>query len=176
MLDDGGRLVNVFVPLSETRFEAEDADRGFTLIRGEEGRGGVTGMTLRLLADEMPAERIAPLLRPIQPGPDPSPELTHRVEAVLKAFARGGKAVEDVEGVAAQARKDYARGPAPEPAGIARLALLAVRDVSGRGIVRHGADVARVLAYRIFGEGEPRHVPVYVTADGHVTDRDVVTE
>src|SRR5262249_26300065 len=52
VLDDGGRLVNPFLPLSETRFVAEDADRGFTLTRTEKGE--VSGMTLRLIADEMP--------------------------------------------------------------------------------------------------------------------------
>jgi CubicO group peptidase (beta-lactamase class C family) len=37
MLDDGGRLVNPFLPLSETLFVAEDADRGFTLTRTANG-------------------------------------------------------------------------------------------------------------------------------------------
>ena len=54
VLDDGGRLVNPFLPLSETKFVAEDADRGFTLTRTEKGE--VSGMTLRLVADEMPVQ------------------------------------------------------------------------------------------------------------------------
>src|SRR5262249_10824584 len=44
-LDDGGTLANDFLPLSDTEFVAEDADRGFTLSRAANGE--VSGMTLR---------------------------------------------------------------------------------------------------------------------------------
>ena len=97
VLDDGGRLVNAFVPLSETEFVAEDADRGFTLTKAE--GGAVSGMTLRLGQDRMTVSRIGPLFRALEPEADPGPELTRRAEAVLKAFALGGKAVEEVVGV-----------------------------------------------------------------------------
>ena len=98
VLDDGGRLVNPFFPLSDTQFVAEDADRGFTLTRTEKGE--VSGMTLRLVADEMPVQRIGPLFRSLEPRPDPDRALTRKVEAVLKAFALGGSAVEEVSNVA----------------------------------------------------------------------------
>jgi hypothetical protein len=98
------------------------------------------------------------------------------VGAVLKAFASGGKAVEEVGHVAPQARKDYARGPSPELAGITDVSFLAARDVSGRGIERHGAKVARVLYCRFLAGRAHRHVLVYLTADGLVTDQDTVDE
>jgi CubicO group peptidase (beta-lactamase class C family) len=174
VLDDGGRLVNPFLPLSETRFVAEDADRGFTLTRTEKGE--VSGMTLRLLADEMPAQRIGPLFRSLEPQPDPDRVLTRKVEAVLKAFAAGGTAVEAVGNVAPQARKDYSRGPSPELVGIRGISFIAAQDVSERGIVRHGGKVARILYCRLMTDRAPRHVLVYLTADGLVTDQDTVVE
>jgi CubicO group peptidase (beta-lactamase class C family) len=174
VLDDGGRLVNAFLPLSETKFVAEDADRGFTLTRNE--KGAVSGMTLRLIADEMPVQRIGPLFRSVEPQPDPDRTLTQKAEAVLKAFASGGKAVQEVSGVAPQARQDYARGPAPELAGLTAISFIAAHDVSDLGIVRHGGKVARILYYRLIADQAPRHILVYLTADGSVTDQDTITE
>ena len=93
LLDDGGRLVNPFLPLSDSRFVAEDADRGFTLTRND--KGAVSGMTLRLVTDEMPVQRIGPLFRSIERGPDPDRALTRKIEAVLKSFSVGGRQVEE---------------------------------------------------------------------------------
>jgi hypothetical protein len=135
VLDDGGRLVNPFLPLSETNFVAEDADRGFTLARTEKGE--VSSMVLRLVADKMLVQRIGPLFRSLEPQPDPDRARTRKVEAVLKAFASGGKAVEEVGNVAPQACKDYSRGPSPELAGIRTISFIAAQDVSHRGIERH---------------------------------------
>jgi hypothetical protein len=165
-------LANVFLPLSDTSFVAEDADRGFVVTR--EVNGDVSGMTLRLVGDQMPAQRIGPLVRLVERQPDADPALTPRVEAVLKAFAQGGKAVEDVAGVAPQAPKDFARGPAPEFAGMKAISFIAARDVSDRGFQRHGAEVLRILYYQLRTTNAPRHVLVYMTADGLVTDQDVI--
>jgi CubicO group peptidase (beta-lactamase class C family) len=170
-LDDGGRIANRFVALSDSGFAAEDADRGFTIRRGHDG--AVRGMTLRLLADTMSVQRIGPL-PPATPPVDPDSGLTRRIERVLRAFELGGKAVEDVAGLAAQARRDYARWPAPEFAGIRGITFLAAHDVAGRGISRHGAEVARVLYYRLSLRAATRTVLVYLTPDGLVTDQDVV--
>jgi CubicO group peptidase (beta-lactamase class C family) len=174
VLDDGNRLVNAFLPLSDTEFVAEDADRGFKLTRT--GKGEVSGMTLRLLRDEMPVQRIGPLFRALEPRPDPDRELTRAVESVLRAFSLGGKVVEEVGHVAPGARQDYARGPSPELAGVRAISFIAAQDVSDRGIERHGGKVARVLYYRLLSDRAPRNVLVYLTADGLVTDQDVVGE
>ena len=87
ILDDGGRLTNAFLPLSDTSFMAEDADRGFVMNR--EANGDVSGMTLRLVADQMQAQRIGPLVHRVERQPDADPALTRRVEGVLRAFAAG---------------------------------------------------------------------------------------
>ncbi len=173
LLNDGGGLANIFLPLAATNFVAEDANRGCVFWRSASGQ--VTGMTLRLGVDEMPVQRIGPAIRSLKPLPDPDPALTRQVEAVLKAFAQGGAAVEEVAGVAASARKDYARGPAPELSGIQSLSFIAAQDVAERGIKRHGGNVARVLYFEMRTGQVPRHVLVYLT-DRLVTDQDVLKE
>jgi D-alanyl-D-alanine carboxypeptidase len=174
VLDDGGRLVNSFLPLSNLKFVAEDADRGFTMIQSETGE--VSGMTLRLAADEMPVQRICPLFHSLERLSDPDAALTRRVAAALKAFALGGKAVEDIGGVAPQAQKDYARGPSPELAGISSISFIAAYDMSNRGFERHGAKVVRVLCYRLVAGPSSRRVLVYLTNNGLVTDQDTIAE
>jgi CubicO group peptidase (beta-lactamase class C family) len=173
-LDDGGGVNNEFLPVSDTRFIAEEADRGFTVIRN--AQGGVGGATLRLGKDEMAVQRIGPLAHTLTERPDPDPVLTGKIQAVLKAFAQGGPAVEAVPLLAPQTRKDYSRGPASELAGIARIAYVASQDVAARGIERHGAKVSRVCYYRLLAGGQARFVLVYLTAEGLVTDQDVTTE
>jgi CubicO group peptidase (beta-lactamase class C family) len=174
LLDDGGRLVNEFLPLSDTRFVAADADRGFVVTRA--ANGDVSGIVLRLVTDEMNVQRIGPLPHVLKPQPDPNPALTRTVEAVLKAFEQGGKAVEAAPGIAPQARADFARGPSPEFAGIQRISFVAAQDVADRGIERHGHKVSQVRYYRMLTDRAPRYVLVYLTADGLVTDEDVVDE
>ena len=171
-LDDGGRLSGRFLPLSDSTFAAEDADRAFTVRRSPSG--DVASLKLRLLADTMPVQRLGPLPPATPPAMDPDPALTARVEAVLEAFERGGKAVEQVAGLASQARRDYAPWPSPEFAGIQRIVYLASQDVAGRGISRHAADVARIRYYRLVLSNRTRTVLVYFTSDGLVTDQDVI--
>jgi hypothetical protein len=100
--------------------------------------------------------------------------LTRRIESVLEAFSKGGKAVEEVAGAASEARKDFARGPASELAGMNAISFIAAQDVSDRGIERHGAKVSRILYYRPHTDNARRHLLVYMTADGQVTDEDVI--
>jgi D-alanyl-D-alanine carboxypeptidase len=174
VLDDGGQLVNTFLPLSGSRFVAEDADRGFTLNRNKKGE--LLGMTLRLIRDEMPVQRIGPFARSLEARSGPDSAVTRKLEAVLKAFAQGGKSVEAADGIAPQARKDYSRGPSPELSGIQSSAFIAEQDVSEKGIERHAAKVTRVLYFKLVTGSGTRYVLVYLTADGLVTDQDVVSD
>jgi CubicO group peptidase (beta-lactamase class C family) len=173
-LDDGGGVNNEFLPVSNTRFVAEEADREFTVTR--DARGSVTGATLRLGKDGMAVQRIGPPAHTVTPQPDPDPALTRKIEAVLVAFAQGGKPVEDVPLLAPQARKDYAQGPAPELGGIRGITYIAGQDAAAQGIRRHGAMVAHVLYYRLLTKGPVRYVLVYLTPEGLVTDQDVVND
>jgi CubicO group peptidase (beta-lactamase class C family) len=174
VLDDGGRLTDEFQSLSETKFVASDADRGFTIVRSS--KGVVQEMTLRLGPDEMQVQRIGPLISSLKPQTDSHAGLLRRVEAVLKALAEGGKSVEQVANLAPQARKDYAHGSAPEYKGIESISLISAQDVSGRGIERHGAKVSRVLYLKVRTTKASRNVLVYLTEDDLVTDEDVLRD
>jgi len=140
----------------------------------------VTGARLRLGKDEMAVQRIGPPVRTVTPQPDPDPARTAKIEAALKAFAQGGRAVQEAPLVAPQARQDYARGPDFSLAGVQSIAYIATLEVSAQGIARHGARAARVLYYRLRADRptdrETRFVLVYLTSDGLVTDQDVVQE
>jgi hypothetical protein len=174
VLDDGGRLTNEFLPLSDTRFVAADADRGFTIVRSP--KGVVEMMTLRLGSDEMQVQRIGPLFSSLKPQTDGDAALIRKVEAVLKALAEGGRAVERVANLAPQARKDYSHGSVPEYDGIESISLIGAQDVAGRGIERHGAKVSRVLYLKIRTEKASRNALVYLTEDDLVTDEDVLRD
>ncbi len=171
VLDDGGSLANAFLPLSSTQFVADDADRGFTRHTTDKG---VTGMTLRLLGDTFTVQRIGPLPASVKTGQDANPVLTSETLAVLTAFAAGRNAVEAVKGVAPQARRDFARGSSPEFAGVQTLVYLTSRDVTGRGITRHGGTVARIVYYRMRVNAANRDILVYLTANDLVTDVDLL--
>jgi CubicO group peptidase (beta-lactamase class C family) len=166
VLDDGGRLTNAFLPLSETKFVAEDADRSFAIDGGT--------IAFQLGDGTAKAYRIGPPATVSGPRIDPDPSLTARVERILKAFERGGKAVEEVPGVAPQARQDYARGPSPELRGIESLHFVAMHALSRVKTQRHGAEVARVAYYQMETREGRRLILVYFTANNEITDQDVV--
>ena len=54
------------------------------------------------------------------------------------------------------------------------LRYIGEEDVAGRGIQRHGSDVARVRFYRLGGAAGTHYLLVYLTAEGLVTDIDRV--
>jgi hypothetical protein len=78
--------------------------------------------------------------------------------------------------VAEEARKDFARGPAPELSGIKSISFIAAEDVAARGISRHGGKVSRVLYYKMLIGDTSRGVLVYLTTDHLVTDQDVLRD
>jgi hypothetical protein len=124
----------------------------------------------------MPVQRIGPAFGSLSPSTDPDATLTRQVEAALKAFAQGGTIVHQTAWIFEGARKDYERGPASELAGIKSISFLGAQDVADRGIVRHGGKVSRVLYCRISTDSAPLRLLAYLTAEGLLTDQDVVRE
>jgi hypothetical protein len=96
-----------------------------------------------------------------------------RVAALIEALGKGGAAVDDAAGLTAGAKTEL-RGGARALAGIASLGYLGEELVAGRGLHRHGHDVARVRYYRVTTGVGPRYLLVHLTAEGLVTDYDVV--
>jgi hypothetical protein len=121
----------------------------------------------------MEVQRIGPAASAIPSQKDLDPNRTKRIFAVSKAFEKGGLAVEQIEGIAPQARKDYSRGPSPELAGLSGITYIATQNVRVRGIRRHDGEVAEVLYYKI-EDSRNRVVLIYLTPEGLITDQDVV--
>ncbi len=117
---------------------------------------------------------LGPLARSLTPRSDPDPALTQRVEAVMRASAQGGKAVEEVAGLAPGARKDLANDPLLDFAVLQSVSFLGVQDVAERGIERHGEMASRIVYYRFVTNKATRYALIYVTADGLITDQVVV--
>ena len=67
-------------------------------------------------------------------------------------------------------------GPNPDLAGVRSADYLAEEDVSGRGIERHKNPVSRVLHYRLRRDRGDKNILIHMSADGRVTDFDIVED
>ena len=143
-------------------------------------RGGTIGeaTAVRWRVGDGPRERsiarVAPLPSSRRPAADPDTALTARIVVALGAMRQGGAALTDATGITPGAKADFAGGIGPALDGMATPTYLGVEDVSGRGIRRHGSEVARVRYYRFTTTAGQRYLLVHLTADGTVTDFDVV--
>ena len=75
--------------------------------------------------------------------------------------------------VTAGAKRVFARGTAGL-ADVVNATYLGEEDVAGRGIRRHGSDVSRVRLYRMRTQRGERWLMVHLTAEGAVTDYDIL--
>ena len=162
-----------FVPASDSVFLSVEQDAQITFTR--DGSGMVTGFVWKEGKEERKVPRIGPLARALKPQVDSDPALTAKIEAALKAFGKGGKAVEDIPDVAPGARKQFSGG-IPPLAGVKALTFVSEQDVSGRGIERHGGGVARVRYYQLATSAPSRYLLVHLTAESLITDYDMVDE
>lgn len=139
---------------------------------------GATGVRWRV-GEAPPGERlvarVAPLPSTQVAAADPDPALTTRIAAALTAIQQGGTALAEAPDIMPGTKQDFASGIGPALDGMSALRYIGVEEVSGRGIRRHGSDVARVRYYRLTTDAGPRFVLVHLTAKGSVTDFDVVS-
>jgi len=73
----------------------------------------------------------------------------------------------------AGARKDF-RGPFAVLGPLRSLTFIAAESIANRGVERHEGKVDRVIYYRAVPETEPAFFLIHMTADGHITDLDLV--
>jgi CubicO group peptidase (beta-lactamase class C family) len=123
---------------------------------------------------ERRVSRVAPLPSALNPAADPDAALTRRISSAFDALKQGGPALANAPGITPGAKKDLGRGGDRALEGLAELRYLGEENVSGRGIHRHGHDVARVRLYRVTTPAGPRYLFVHLTLDDAVTDYDVV--
>ena len=166
-----GRPAEDLLAMDSARFGS--SDRPFRIAFDAKG-GAVTGVTWAFgepRARRVP--RVAPLPSSLQPRTESDPALATRMWAALAAMQSGGAAVTGAADVAPGAKTPYQRG-GPSLADFANAAYLGEENVTGRGIRRHGGEVARVRLYRANTERGARYLMVHLTAAGAVTDYDIL--
>jgi CubicO group peptidase (beta-lactamase class C family) len=162
-----------FVPQSDAQFASANRDVSFTI---DHVGGEITALTWHESGQERKAPRIGPLFHTLKPQSDPDSARTEKVRAAMKAFAVRGKAVADSPLLTAGAREELSSGP-PLRWDVTKPAVfLAEQDVSSRSIVRHKSPVAKVLHYRQETGDGVRCLLVHLTADGLLTDYDLVDD
>jgi len=92
----------------------------------------------------------------------------------VTALGAGGERARSLTTLSAGAREDLTAQPVDDLAGVGNLTFVAAQDVAGRRIERHGGAVAKVLLYKTDTPRGSRYLMVHVTADGLITDYDVV--
>lgn len=166
-----GLIDEEFVPLTATLFASTDRDASITFQ--PTGNGPVREAIWKEGAEGRPISRLGPLFFASKPPADPHPGRTRQIKAALKAMAAGGAALTATAGITSGARRAFTGGYG-ELVGPQSLTYVHTQKVGGRGIVRHGSAVDKIITYRLGTHPAERYVLVYVTADGLVTDCDVV--
>ena len=161
-----GRPAESLLAMDSVRFGS--SERPFRVVFDTDGRA-VTWAVGQPRERRVP--RVAPLPSTLQPRQDPDAALAARIATALAALRAGGATLADAAGVTPGARKDFARGD-KSLADFARATYLGEEVVTGRGIRRHGGEVARVRLYRMPTERGERYLMVHLTTDGTVTDYD----
>jgi hypothetical protein len=163
-----------FLAMDSTRFGS--AERPVWVGVSRDQRGAVTGVLWQSGGGsrERRVSRVAPLLGQAPVRQDPDPALTARIAAVLEALRQGDDAAEKAADLTPGAKRDFAGFPHRALDGLGTLSYLGEEDVAGRGLHRHGGDVARVRLYRVSTTAGSRGLLAHLTAEGLVTDYDVV--
>jgi hypothetical protein len=164
-----------FKPESDDRFYSTQRDALVTFLKGDDGQ--VTGFLLKEGGKERTVPRIGPLFHSLKSQSDPDPARTEKVVAALRALGQGGKAIADSPLLTGGAKADFGNGgTSRDLAKLRSVSFLAEQDVSGRKIERHKGDVSRILHYRLVTDKEDRFLLVHLTADGLITDYDLVED
>jgi len=166
----GGAPDEEYVPLGHDRFASSDRDVTLALTR--DGSGQVVALARTAGTSTRALPRLGPLLRGASGTLDAA--AAARGDSVLRALGTGS--LRTVGGVTAGARSDFGAMTWPPVAGLKDATLVGVARVTGGEVVRHGGAVARVGYFRVTTDAGPRRIVVYFTADGLVTDVDVIDE
>jgi CubicO group peptidase (beta-lactamase class C family) len=161
-----------YIPMSATSFW--QPEEGVQLILVQNATGTVTGLRVRPDdGNERTIPRIGPLFSMVAEQPDPDPKRTQQIEATLRAFESGRKEVEESTMIAPAAKKDFGSGTT-DFFGLRSISYLATQEIARYGLERHGIRVDRVLYYHLLTDHSRVNLLVYLTADGLVSDYDIV--
>ncbi len=166
-----GRPADEFVAVGTDDYARTDGVVALHFLR--DGGGRVTGFEVRDEGGTRRVPRIGPITTSIAAVPDPDRQRTSRFDAFVRSLA-AGKAADQAALLAPGALRQFSGNAAPELAGVTAVRYLGEEDVSGRGIARHGAPVARIVYLNATVGKNPRCILIHLTSEGLITDYDVV--
>ncbi|MDR6806916.1 CubicO group peptidase (beta-lactamase class C family) [Dyadobacter sp. BE34] len=170
---EDGFVDEEFVPVAHNKFTS--TDRNVSVIFNSDGAGNVIGFTLE--DNDQNYQRKVPRIGPLAAGQkttaDPDPSRTPKIMAALQAMVKGGKILEEATGFTPGAKRDFAGGMR-EPETLKSLTFIHSENVAGRGIQRHESEVSEIVTYQLKSNQPDTYILVHLTADGLVTDCDLV--
>jgi CubicO group peptidase (beta-lactamase class C family) len=178
----GGQLRSIFDGLPDETFVPVGAHRFHSTSRNCElafvvdAQAEVTGVVVTTKDKANTAPRIGPLLRTVTARTDPMPARTRNVQALLADIGRGGSALANSDFATPGIKNNFGTQAIGELVNVKSLTFLHEQAVAGREIERHGSKVDSVLAYHVSGIKPQRKLLVYLTADGLLTDFDLVDD
>jgi CubicO group peptidase (beta-lactamase class C family) len=183
LIAEHGRLLTLvdgfpdeeFLPESDVLFHSAQRDVQITFRTNSalEARGFLWKENGR----ERKVPRIGPLFHSLKPQSDPDPGKTERIVMALRALGKVGTALTESHLLTPGARADLGTGTAQTPlADLKSLVFLTEQDVTAQQIERHKGTVSRVLHYRIVTDKPDQYLLVHMTADGLITDFDIVDD
>jgi hypothetical protein len=163
-----------FLPEADDRFHLDHRDVQITFLKNS--YGDVRGFLWTQDGHERKVPRIGPLFRSLKPQSDPDPARTEKIAIALRALGTGGTALDGTSLLTSGARTDHRPGIAPTLAGLKSLIFLTEQDMSAHPIERHKGKVSRIVYYKVVTDKPDQCILVHLTADGLITDFDIVDD
>lgn len=173
-LRNGDSLVDDLIANEGGGFLMPDLERTVSFSIDSEGRAVAVTVTNFDGRNKSVFPRICGLLAKLNPRKDPDSKRGAEIQRMIQVTAKGGAELSGLDFMSAGTKKDWQRG-IQDTAGMEFVGYLGEEEVAGRNIARHGSPVARVAEYKVKKDGKERSMIVYFTADGVITDLDVVT-
>lgn len=170
---EDGFVDEEFVPVAHNKFTS--TDRNVSVIFNSDAAGNVIGFTLEDNDQKYQRKvpRIGPLAAAHKTNVDPDPSRTPKIMAALQAMVKGGRTLGEATGLSSGAKRDFAGGMR-EAETLKSLTFMHSENVAGRGIQRHESDVSEIVTYQLKSNQPDTYILVHLTADGLVTDCDLV--
>jgi len=178
----GGQLRSIFDGLPDETFVPVGAHRFHSTSRNCElafivdAQGEVTDVVVTTKGKANKAPRIGPLMHTVAERADPQPARTRNVQDLLSDIARGGSGLGNSGFATPGIKNNFGTQAIGELVNVKSLTFLHEQVVAGREVERHGSKVDSVLAYHVSGIKPERTLLVYLTADGLLTDFDLVDD
>ena len=164
-----------FLPESDDRFYSAQRDVQITFLKDDDGRG----RRIPLEGGRPGAEGAAH--RPAVPFPETADRSRPGEDGEGRRRAEGPRAGREGARRFALAHPRRTRGfrdwrSRPDLAGLQSIRSSRSRTSSAREIERHKGEVSRILHYRLVTDKADRGLLIHLTADGLITDYDIVED